>query len=368
MTDVALVEWAPLLELLALALLLAMGPLGWLYWRHRGRSPVVFMALLVGLTLFLTFDLVVFGAFTRLSDSGLGCPDWPGCYGTVSPWAAAEPITQAQAQLPTGPVTHTKAWIEMVHRYAAMVVGALIVVQVALSWRWRKHLKPGLFLPMFTLFWVCLQGAFGAWTVTMKLQPVIVTAHLLGGMTLLALLQWHRVQLTATWRASYEPAPYKRLAWLVFALLYVQMALGGWVSTNYAVLACQDFPMCQGQWWPPMDFASGFELWRPLGMDGKGQPIVFEALTAIHYTHRTFAWVVFGVLGFAGWRLWGHPHARTTGLLLWTLAGWQLLSGVSNVVLEWPLVAALAHTGGAAASVIVISGWLARCHLNKEKM
>lgn len=366
MTEAQLIDLAPVLELMALAALLALGPVAWLFWRHRGRSPKELMALLVGITLFLTFDLVVFGAFTRLSDSGLGCPDWPGCYGTLSPWAAVHPISQAQAAMPTGPVTHFKAWVEMIHRYAAMVVGVLIIIQVILAWHWRKHLKPTLPLALITLFWVCLQGAFGAWTVTLKLQPVIVTGHLLGGMTLLLLLRWQHIRLNGALPMAEGDRRLKSWAWITLAVVYVQLFLGAWVSTNYAVLACQDFPTCQGSWWPDMNFSAGYELWRPLGRDGTGQPIAFAALTAIHYVHRMFAFVVLALLWWVGAQLRRQSATRGIGNAIWAIGLWQLFSGVTNVVLQWPLLAALAHTAGAAALVIVITGWLARHYVNKE--
>lgn len=365
MTSSSLVDLAPALELMALACLAALLPLAWAWRHYPGKSARQRMLLLVSVTLFLTFDLIVFGAFTRLSDSGLGCPDWPGCYGESSPFAAAHPISLAQNLMPTGPVTHVKAWIEMIHRYAAMVVGLLIVVQVVSAVRWRREDGIKVALPLFTLFWVCLQGAFGAWTVTLKLQPIIVTGHLIGGMVLAALLQWQRQrllwpELPTTSANSQAYLGIRGWAVAVFALLWVQIALGAWVSTNYAVLACQDFPQCQSSWWPAMDFAAGFELWRPLGMDGQGQPIVFEALTAIHYTHRLVAYVVLVALVALAWRLRRAPPTRATALWLMGCALWQLLTGVSNVVLDWPLAAALSHTAGAAVLVIVLTGLLVR--------
>ncbi|MDW8337073.1 MAG: COX15/CtaA family protein [Tepidimonas sp.] len=355
------VDLGPLGRLLLLGALLAAGPLLWVWLKHRGAAPQQRLRALTTLTLFLTFDLVLFGAFTRLTDSGLGCPDWPGCYGAASPLGARHEIAAAQAALPTGPVTWSKAWIEMIHRYLATAVGALILVIAGVSTVLRRR---GLDTPVrwawLTLAWVCLQGAFGALTVTMKLFPAIVTLHLLGGMVLLALLRWQSVRYAAGGASSDAGPPALRWAlWGLLALVGVQIALGGWVSTNYAVLACRDFPTCQGQWWPPMDFARGFELWRELGEQGSGEALPFAALTAIHYTHRLAAYGVLAALLAVGvWqaRLGQRGRARW----LWGLALWQLLSGLSNVVLEWPLVAALAHTGGAAALVVVLTGWLAR--------
>ena len=310
------------------------------------------------LTLFLTFDLVLFGAFTRLTDSGLGCPDWPGCYGSVSPAGAQQEINQAQAALPSGPVTHGKAWIEMIHRYLATGVGVLILTLALATWVLRKRaVVIGLALPLVTLAWVCLQGAFGALTVTMKLFPAIVTLHLLGGLGLLALLT---VQAGAYARAA-GAAPVvvdrttRMLLLLAFAMVTLQTALGGWVSTNYAVLACNTFPSCQGGWWPEMDFRQGFELWRELGRTGAGEPINFAALTAIHYTHRLGAYVVVTLLAVLAWRLWRADALRSDARWLVCLALWQVATGVTNVVMDWPLAAAVSHTGGAAALVVALT-------------
>ncbi|MGZ5271127.1 MAG: COX15/CtaA family protein [Ramlibacter sp.] len=353
-----LVDLAPAIRVMGMGAVLACGPLAWLWLRSRGAAPARRLSGLTVLTLFLTFDLVLFGAFTRLTDSGLGCPDWPGCYANATPEGAQAQISAAEASMPTGPVTHGKAWIEMVHRYLATGVGVLILTLAASTWllRRRQQLPVSPWWPTATLAWVCLQGAFGAFTVTMKLQPVIVTLHLLGGLVLLALL----VRQATGYRHAHfaaSPVPLARSLWLLlvatFAAVWLQVALGGWVSTNYAVLACQQFPTCQGGWWPEMDFRQGFELWRPLGMTAGGEHITFAALTAVHYTHRLAAYVVFALLGALAWRLRkAMPlHARLVG----ALALWQLASGLSNVVLGWPLVAALAHTGGAAALAAVLT-------------
>ena len=183
-----LVDFAPTLRMALLVLVVAMLPLGWIWLRRRGRDTPARIAALTALTMFLTFDLIVFGAFTRLTDSGLGCPDWPGCYGEASPLAARDEIHAAQTAMPTGPVTWSKAWIEMVHRYLAMTVGVLILVMAAVSWFERRRLPHSPWWATVTLVWVIVQGLFGKYTVTWKLYPLIVTLHLLGGMALLALL------------------------------------------------------------------------------------------------------------------------------------------------------------------------------------
>ena len=361
-----LYDWSPVLHMMLLGLVLALGPLAWVWMRQRGAAAHQRLAALTALTLFLTFDLVLFGAFTRLTDSGLGCPDWPGCYGSASPIGASASIAAAQEAMPTGPVTFSKAWIEMIHRYLATAVGVLILVLAVQSWMQRRRLNVSLAWPLLTLVWVCLQGAFGALTVTMKLFPAIVTLHLLGGMGLLALLRVQAVRYSQAGQGlpteGTDAAPWRRALWVLFALVWLQIALGGWVSTNYAVLACRDFPTCQGSWWPEMNFIHGFEVWRELGQRGAGGGLPFAALTAIHYTHRLMAYVVLAALLWLGWRCRQRPSLRQHAWWLWGLAGWQLLTGLSNVVLEWPLVAAVAHTGGAAAMVVVFTGWLTQAH------
>ena len=364
-----LYDLTPLASLLLVGALLALGPLAWVYWRNRHHAPLQRAQALRLFTLFLTFDLILFGAFTRLTDSGLGCPDWPGCYGSTSPLGAQHAIAAEQAAMPTGPVTQAKAWIEMLHRYLATGVGALIVAMTLTSWlQWRTSARaggkppPGALSPWwatFTLFWVCLQGAFGALTVTMKLFPAIVTLHLAGALVLLALLALQVVRGNPTPPSRVLPAGLRRWVALGFALLSVQILLGGWVSTNYAVLACSDFPQCQGRWWPEMNFSQGFELWRHLGVTSTGEPLDFSALTAIHYVHRLMAYLVLVVLALLAWQLNRSEAWRTHSRALAALVGLQLATGLSNVVLDWPLLAALLHTGGAAALVLTLTWTLA---------
>ena len=357
---VPLVDFSPTARLLLLAAVGAILPLGWVWLRARRGHAQSRLALLTGVTLFLTFDLIVFGSFTRLTDSGLGCPDWPGCYGHASPIGAQAPIAEAAAALPSGPVTPTKAWIEMIHRYLAMVVGALCLVMAVTSWAERRTLPHSPWWPTFTLVWVIVQGLFGKFTVTLKLYPAIVTLHLLGGLFLLALLAVQRESFLA--RPLALPAALRRGVMAVLALLVVQIALGGWVSTNYAVLACSGFPQCNGQWWPQADFANGFSLLRDLGHTSAGELLPFDALVAIHLAHRLFA-VVLAVaaiaLGVALLRRGDVVLARFGRVLLLLLAA-QVATGLSNVVLQWPIVAALLHSAGAAALVLCLTMLLAR--------
>jgi cytochrome c oxidase assembly protein subunit 15 len=338
------------------------------------------------ITLFLTFDLVIFGAFTRLTDSGLGCPDWPGCYGSVTPLGAKAHVDAAQSAMPTGPVTPAKAWIEMLHRYLATCVGVLILTLMLHSW-WtnfsarrqlkqkvrdlskyqpQAHLQINPWWPTASLVWVCVVGAFGALTVTLKLYPAIVTLHLLGALLLLTLLTWqaahyHKVAKEAgAIQISQQLRP---MLVLTFALLWLQIALGGWVSTNYAVLACDTFPGCQKSFWPEMNFSQGFTIWRELGLTPTGESISFAALTAIHYTHRLTAYLLFIVLGFTAWQLSKVVELKPYANWLIGLALWQFFTGVTNAVMGWPLFAALAHTAGSAGLVIAMTWTFSKVNL-----
>jgi len=320
---------------------------------------------LVWVTTLLTFDLLLVGVFTRLTDSGLGCPDWPGCYGAADPFAAQQPISAAEAALPTGPVTMTKAWIEMIHRYLAGSVGVLVLVITVQAWRTRRARAQSPWLATMILVAICLQAAFGAWTVTYRLQPVFVAAHLLGGLTTFALLLWlalrlqsarpldtaHAIDERSLRLAGSTDRKASRLLAVAIAALFAltaQIALGAWVSANYAVLACPDFPLCQGELVPTMDFAHGFTIWRALGKTDGGAMIALPALVAIHWAHRVAAVVVFTMIALLAARL--HARAQFTPLALALALALlvQITTGLSNVVLQWPLALAVMHSGGAA--------------------
>ena len=358
---VAAYDLTPALGVIGAGVLLAGLPLLWFGRRQRGAGPAARLHAFALLVLVLSFDLVLLGAFTRLSDSGLGCPDWPGCYGHATPIGASAPIASAEAAIPTGAVTVTKAWIEMTHRYAATAIGVLVLVLagLALHASRRPDRAVGARWALLTLVWICVQGAFGALTVTMRLYPAIVTLHLLGGMGLLALL--------AVQAESYAPRRFAvtrglRLGLIVVAgLTVVQVALGGWVSSNYAVLACSDFPTCQGAWWPEMDLAQGFVLRRHLGSTGDARFLPFAALTAIHMAHRLGALVLLPALALFAWRLHlAGGEARRWALAIVALIAWQAASGLGNVLFGWPLAAAVAHTAGAAALVVALTVLLVR--------
>jgi cytochrome c oxidase assembly protein subunit 15 len=343
-----------LIQLAILGLLVAMLPLT-VVWASKDANKYRKLA---WVTLFLTFDLIMFGAFTRLTDSGLGCPDWPGCYGHANPVAAHGQISAAEAAMPHGPVTVAKAWIEMIHRYLAMAVGVLIVAMMIVAWRrWfksgrRVHL-PVPVLPTLLFGFVCLQGAFGAWTVTLKLQPVIVTIHLLLGMLLLAMLTWMAAGQNQHAPVAAAGARLRVAAAIGMLVLMMQITLGGWVSTNYAALACTDYPLCHGMAVPRKDFEHGFTLWRQLGMTAYGDYLPFDALTAIHWTHRSFALVVVAFLGWLGYKAMRIDGLRKTGHALLGMVVLQFLIGVATVFLNWPLAIAVLHNGGAALLVVL---------------
>jgi cytochrome c oxidase assembly protein subunit 15 len=333
-----------------------------LWWKFKKFS----FHRLVLLTVFFTFDLILFGAFTRLTDSGLGCPDWPGCYGVSNPIAALAQIREAESLMPTGPVTLSKAWIEMLHRYFAMGVGFLIIIMVVWSWIRKQVIGANIAKTSIgILILVCVQGAFGAWTVTLKLQPLIVTIHLMLGLGLLAGLTYlsslsARLEPSSNLVPIKTEVPFKKIAWIVLAVLVLQIFLGGWVSTNYAVLACDDFPLCHGAWYPEMNFSEGFTFWRDLGKSFDGSYLSVEALRAIHWTHRVGAIFAVAAVFYLAFKLWVISKSNpTTTFRFWAsslfgLGLLQVITGMSNIILDWPLVAAVLHTGGAAAMVFVM--------------
>jgi cytochrome c oxidase assembly protein subunit 15 len=349
------------LELAGIALLIAGLPLAFLYFK---KGMGLFQKLNWTIV-FLTFDLILFGAFTRLSDSGLGCPDWPGCYGTSNPFRAIEEIRAAEAAMPTGPVTVFKAWVEMIHRYLAMSVGFLIIIQVIMAF---KQQSAGRSLAirgsLFLLALVCLQGAFGAWTVTLKLQPIIVSMHLILALILFASMVWFAQRNDV--RYSNDSKTISSLSGglvlIAIVALFAQIFLGAWVSTNYAVLACPDFPTCMGVWYPNMDWQNAFFLWRDLGEAKSGEMIPMAALVTIHWTHRVGAIFASTVLLFVAIKVIRHPEPKVQfwGKAIVALLALQIATGISNVVFQWPLVAALLHTGGAAAilfCLVRLSAW-----------
>ena len=362
----------------------------------------------------LAFGVIVFGAFVRLSDAGLSCPDWPTCYGRAA-WPQAVHDISNHAASAIRPLDASKAWREQVHRMLAgslgvlvlilallqarkrrhgvlqvLVAAALVAVSIPLymhahyvaaallaasaelilllaAWRWRARNADAQSAPALAavatliLAVIVVQALLGMWTVTWLLKPVVVMAHLLGGMTTFALLAW------LAWRATGRPLQLpdatrlRRLLVLALVLLGVQIALGGWTSANYAALACgTDFPQCVGQWWPPHDFGEGFVLWRGVGVDYEGGVLDGAARIAIHLSHRMMAGVVFVYLSWLAWRLWRTPGIRGAGVVLGALVLAQVALGIANVKLALPLPVAVAHNAGAALLLFVLVGLLAR--------
>ena len=300
--------------------------------------------------LLLTFFVVPLGAYVRLSNAGLGCPDWPGCYGQITPHHAADDIDAALQANPDGVVSHDKAWKEMVHRYFAGALGLLVLAIAVVAWRQRGHTQGGVGLPIALLAMILFQALLGMWTVTQLLKPVIVTAHLLGGMTTLAMLVWLWRRESAQQRQAYfAPALHLRTAAMIgLVLVLLQIALGGWVSANYAALACGDFPTCQAQWWPAMDFVQGFTLHRNLGETASGELLSLQALTAIHWLHRLMALIVTVYLLWLASRLFKISGYTGVAVMLLVTLAIQVLLGISNVLLSLPLPVAVAHNIGAA--------------------
>jgi cytochrome c oxidase assembly protein subunit 15 len=307
---------------------------------------------LVAFTLVLTLFLIMLGAYVRLTDAGLGCPDWPGCYGKLTPTMASEHISAAVTEQggEHGPVSMGKAWREMVHRYIASGLGLLIIAIAVLAWRRREQLGQSPWLATSLVGVVILQGLFGKWTVTLLLKPAIVTGHLLGGMLTFSLLLWLWCRQQAQPRYV-DPEPMASLigpARIALALVSLQIFLGGWTSTNYAALACTDFPTCQGQWWPDTNFRDGFHFFRELGKTGDGALLPLQALTGIHLVHRLGAVLVLLVVGWVGMRTIRVEAGRGLGIAILAMLAVQWSLGLANIWLSLPLPVAVAHNGGAA--------------------
>jgi len=316
----------------------------------------LYRVLVLGATC-LAFVVVVVGAYVRLMDAGLGCPDWPGCYGAITPNHAAEDIARAVASQggEHGPVSLRKAWKEMFHRYLAGTLGLAILAIAVLAWRNRRTHARHL-LPCALLALVIVQAALGMWTVTLLLKPVIVTLHLLGGMATLALLSWLALR-ELEWPRAFEPAGRGRVRpWAAagLAIVAVQIALGGWVSSNYAALACVDFPTCHGTWLPNMDFTHGFQVVRELGRTAAGTHLAYEALVAIHWTHRAGALVTLLYVGTLAWALMRMRGLAPMGVALAVLLAAQVALGIANVLAGLPLAVAVAHNAVAACLLVTL--------------
>jgi len=301
----------------------------------------------------LAFCVIVFGAFVRLTDAGLGCPDWPTCYGQIAPPEQHHEIAAAQDAFPGAVIERHKAWHEMIHRYLASTLGLLIIALAVVAWRGRGNPGQPVVLPLLLVLLVCFQGALGMWTVTLLLRPAIVTAHLLMGMCTLGLLAWLALGARFTGFADRQ-VPVVWAARLGLVVLFVQIALGGWTSTNYAAVQCPDFPTCQGQWWPPTNFHDAFSILGEHGVNYEGGRLENDARVTIHLVHRIGALVTFLYLaGLSALLLRnGDTVVRGLGGAVLLLLLMQVGLGISNVILGLPLPVAVAHNGGAALLLV----------------
>lgn len=311
------------------------------------------LRLFVRWSIVFTLCVIVLGAYTRLTDAGLGCPDWPGCYGKLLVPASAEEVDH-KPYLEERPLDVAKGWAEMVHRYFAGTLGLLILAVMAWSWRLRgRNPDQPVWLPTLLLGVVVFQAVLGMWTVTWQLKPVVVMGHLLGGFTTLSLLYLLSLRLQpapVVWRAH----GLRLWGGLGLLILIMQIALGGWTSTNYAALQCTDFPSCQGSYWPNMDFDEAFVMWRGLGVNYEFGVLDNPARTAIHFSHRIGALITFVYLALFSFALWRRKALLArAGLIVAGLLLLQVVLGISNVVFHLPLWVAVAHN--AVAALLLLS-------------
>lgn len=316
------------------------------------RKPGFAFALLA---LLLGFVVVVLGAYTRLTHAGLGCPDWPGCYGFLSVPRSESALEIAQMRFPDSPVESFKAWAEMIHRYAAGTLGLVILGLALMSLRYRREPGYPVGLSFGLLALVICQGLFGMWTVTLKLWPQVVTAHLLGGFATLSLLCLLCLRLRGRWipLGAGQRRSTTGLARIALLVVIVQIALGGWTSSNYAALACVDLPTCHGQWWPEMNFAAGFNVFHEIGPNYLGGILDGAGRTAIHFTHRIGALITTCVVLLLAWRLLRAGLPKLAGLVATALAV-QVALGITNVLAHLPLAVAVAHNAGGACLLLTM--------------
>ena len=327
------------------------------------RKPGYWLCLLATL---LAVVVVVLGAYTRLVHAGLGCPDWPGCYGFLTVPETAEEIRQAESLYPNAPVEVEKGWPEMVHRYVAGSLVLLVLGLVINAIRHRKEPRQPLWHPVFILGLILLQAAFGMWTVTLKLWPQIVTAHLLGGFATLTLLFLLTLRLSGkSWKLLTRSSSLGRLrlfAGLSVLVVVAQVTLGGWISSNYAALACPDLPLCQGQVWPEMDFSSGFDVTQAIGPNYLGGQLDGSARTAIHMAHRLGAiftalfllGLVVVSLKYVDGSVSERSPVRGFALAVLAILILQLGLGLANVFFYLPLQVAVAHNFGGALLLLSV--------------
>ncbi|MDI1309684.1 MAG: COX15/CtaA family protein [Methylotenera sp.] len=303
----------------------------------------------------LALGVVVLGAYVRLTDAGLGCPDWPGCYGTLTVPQSETAIAKAQSAYPSNMVVVGKAWREMTHRYFAGALGVIVLAIFVLGWKAKAEIKSSPWTPSFLLVLIAFQAILGMWTVTMLLKPAIVSSHLLGGMSTLAILTWlahrHWGHYSATIVTSVRLKVAIRVGLLI---LFMQIFLGGWTSTNYAALACTDFPTCHGLFIPEMDFKDAFHMVRELGQNATGGALTLASLTAIQWAHRVGALVTFVYLGLMSLTIIKYWQLKRLGFILLIALGAQIALGIANLILLLPLRLAVAHNFTAGLLVIIL--------------
>jgi len=303
----------------------------------------------------LTLCVVVLGAYVRLSDAGLGCPDWPGCYGTLTVPQSSEALMYAHETYPESPVENDKAWKEMIHRYLAGILGLFVFAIFIQAWREKAQIRVSPWLPTALVGIVGFQAMLGMWTVTMLLKPAIVTMHLMGGMSTLAILTWITHRHWGVSSANFLIASSTRF-FMRFAIviLFIQLFLGGWTSTNYAALACTDFPTCHGAWVPEMDFKNAFHWFRELGENADGNPLHLSAYVAIQWIHRIGALITFLYLSVLGGVLLRQDQLSGWAKVMLVLLVTQIVLGIANLVLHLPIVLAVAHNMVAALLLITL--------------
>lgn len=304
--------------------------------------------LLTRIGVVLCLIVVIMGAWVRLTDAGLGCPDWPGCYGQM-----VVPQQPAADAFPDKPLESGKAWREMIHRYAAGTLGLVVLALAAIAVARRRRPGQPVALPLVLLGIVLFQALLGMWTVTLLLKPLVVTAHLLGGMTTLAILFWLARQPANTAAASVDPGM-KRFAMIGLVVLALQIFLGAWVSTNYAGLSCPDFPTCQNRFWPPMDFVTAFDPWHGLGINYEGGVLSNAARVAIHVTHRLGAVVTVIVLLWLAIRASRNDALGTAGGMVMGAVLLQFILGIIMVATHLPVPLAVAHNAVAALLLLAV--------------
>lgn len=309
----------------------------------------------------LALVVVVLGAFVRLSDAGLGCPDWPGCYGHMDIPKTHHELQQANIAYPDRPVEAAKAWKEMIHRYFAGTLGLLVFIMAILAFRNRRSDKQQVVVPMFLVGLIIFQALLGMWTVTIKLNPTIVMSHLMGGMATLSLLWWVSLRQGGLFvQRLPDTDAYSRLqriALIGLLIVVLQIMLGGWTSANYAALHCPDFPTCQGRWLPELDFSEAFTLWHGTEQNFEGGIMDNDARVTIHFIHRLMALVTFVYLGVLAMMLLFNQcyyNLRKFGIALSMVLIAQVILGISNVVFSLPLLVAVGHNAGAALLLLTM--------------